>query len=46
MEGPGIPSDHRENCWSIGHYLSKNKTSTVLIPRGFEVHVFLELVVL
>ena len=46
MEGPGIPSDHIENCWSIGHYLSKNKMSTVLIHRGFEVHVFLDLVVL
>ena len=46
MEGPGIPSDHIENCWSIGHYLCKNKTSIVLIHRGFEVHVFLELVVL
>ena len=46
MEGAGIPSDHIENCWSTGHYLSKNKMPLVLIHGGFEVHVFLELVVL
>ena len=38
MEGAGIPSDHIENCWSIGHYLSKNKIPIVLIHGGFEVH--------
>ena len=46
MEGAGIPSDHIENCWSTGHYLSKNKMPLVLIHGGFEVHVSLELVVL
>ena len=46
MKGPGIPSDHIENLWSIGHYLSKNKTSIILIHGGLEVHLFLELIVL
>ena len=46
MKEPGIPSDHIENFWSIRHYLSKNKISIILIHGGWEVHLFLELVVL
>ena len=46
MEGPGVLSGHTENFCSIGHYLSKNKTSIILIHGGLEVRLFLELIVL